>query len=117
MKNSIVIFLRKNLQFSHLHFMQLFSVLFFASENMKKTLSKVAHNRPKFFLSVLPTGSKPAQISDLFHRNLPPRDFSIMTLVDSMYSNIGYQVFKEGIHNSRNDEHHNTGGPLIGRFL
>ena len=54
--------------------------LFFAPENMKKTLSKVAHNRPKLFFSVLPTGPKPAQISDIFHRNLPPRDFSIMTL-------------------------------------
>ena len=46
---------------------------------MKKPLSKVAHNRPNFF-SVLPTGPKPAQISDIFHRKLPPRDFSIMTL-------------------------------------
>ena len=27
------------------------------------------------------TGPKPAQISDIFHKNLPPRDFSILTLV------------------------------------
>ena len=41
----------------------------FAHENMKKLASKVA---------------KPAQIQPksqlLFHKNLPPRDFSIMTL-------------------------------------
>jgi hypothetical protein len=35
---------------------------FFAHENMKKTLSKVAHNRPHCF-SVLPTRPKLAQIS------------------------------------------------------
>ena len=29
-----------------------------------------------FFL-VLPTGPKPAQISNIFNRNLPPRDFYI----------------------------------------
>ena len=33
-----------------------------APENMKKSPSKVAHNRPIFF-SVLPTGPEPAQIS------------------------------------------------------
>ena len=44
-----------------------------------KTSSKVAHNWPNFFL-VLPTGPKPAQISNIFHRNLPPPDFYIMTL-------------------------------------
>ena len=42
---------------------------FFAHENMKKTASKVA---------------EPAQIQPkclfLFHRNIPPRNFSIMTL-------------------------------------
>ena len=36
---------------------------------MKKPLSKVAHNQPHFF-SVLPTGPKPVQICDIFHRNL-----------------------------------------------
>jgi hypothetical protein len=35
----------------------------FAPENMKKTNSKVVHNRPQFFFSVLPTSPKPAQIS------------------------------------------------------
>ena len=34
-----------------------------APENMKKTPSKVAHNRPNIFFSVLPTDPKPAQIS------------------------------------------------------
>ena len=45
-----------------------FFLLFFAHENgyenMKNPASKVAHNQPKF----------------LFHKNLPPQDFSIMTL-------------------------------------
>ena len=54
--------------------------LFFAPENIKKTLSKVAHNWSTMFFSALLTGPKPAQISDIFHRNLPPRDFSIITL-------------------------------------
>ena len=47
---------------------------------MTKPLSKVAHNRPKYFFSVLPTSPQPAQISDIFHRNLPPSNFSILTL-------------------------------------
>ena len=50
-------------------FLKLF---FFAHENMKKPASKVA---------------KPAQIQAksqfLFHKNLPSRDFSLMTLADS----------------------------------
>ena len=54
-------------------------MFFFAHENMKKPLSLIIG--PIFF-SVLPTGPKPAQISNIFHRNLPPRDFSIMTLVE-----------------------------------
>ena len=45
------------------------STMFFAHENTKKTASKVA---------------EPGQIQPksqfLFHKNLPPRDFSIMTL-------------------------------------
>ena len=45
------------------------SKIFFAHENMKKSASKVA---------------EPAQIQPksqfLFHKNLPPRDFSLMTL-------------------------------------
>ena len=36
-----------------------------------------------FFFSVLPTSPNPAQILDIFHRNLPPRNFSIMTLVQA----------------------------------
>ena len=44
-----------------------------------KMLRKVAHNRPIF--SVLPSGPKPAQISNIFQRNLPPSDFFIITLV------------------------------------
>ena len=36
---------------------------FFAPENMKKPYSKVTHNRPRPFFSVLPIGPNPAQIS------------------------------------------------------
>ena len=49
---------------------KMFLKFFFAHENMKKPASKVA---------------EPAQIQPksqfLFHKNLPPRDFSIMTLI------------------------------------
>jgi hypothetical protein len=58
---------------------------------MKKRLSKVAHNRPQFCFSLLLTGPKPAQISDIFNRNLPPREFSIMTLVPT------YPFFKVNV--------------------
>ena len=48
---------------------KMFKKNFFAHENMKKQASKVA---------------EPAQIQPksqfLFHKNLPPRDFSLMTL-------------------------------------
>ena len=61
--------------------MFLFILFFFAHENLKKPASKVAHNCPQFFFQQC----KPAQIQPksqlLFHKNLPPRDFSIMTLV------------------------------------
>ena len=53
----------------------LFLIIFFAHENMKKPASKVA---------------KPAQIQPksqfLFHKNLPPHDFSIMTLLSVSWS-------------------------------
>ena len=45
---------------------------------MKKTPSKVAHNWPRPFF--LRTANRPKS-QFLFHKNLPPRDFSIMTLV------------------------------------
>ena len=48
---------------------KMFFKFFFAHENMRKLASKVA---------------EPAQIQPksqfLFHKNLPPRDFSLMTL-------------------------------------
>ena len=51
----------------------MFLNLFFAHENMKIPALKIA---------------KPAQIQPksqfLFHKNLPPRDFSIMTLILSL---------------------------------
>ena len=53
---------------------KMFLKIFFAHENMKKPASKVA---------------EPAQIQPksqfLFHKNLPPRDFSLMTLIVRTY--------------------------------
>ena len=46
---------------------------------MKKLPSKVAHNWPNFFFSIA-NWPKLGQISDIFHRNLQPRDFYILTL-------------------------------------
>jgi hypothetical protein len=57
---------------------------------MKEPPSKNACNWPPIFFSVLPTGPKPAQISNIFHRNPSPRDFSIMTLTsDQVCSKLG----------------------------
>ena len=69
--------------------MQLFSVeanLFkskkkkIAHENMKKSPSKVAHNRPQSFFSVLTTGQKLPKSHILFHKNGSLYDFYLMTL-------------------------------------
>ena len=50
---------------------KMFLKFFFAHENMRKPASKVA---------------EPAQIQPksqlFFHKNLPPRDFSLMTLIE-----------------------------------
>ena len=51
---------------------------------MKKTPSKVAHNRPKTFFSLQPTGHKSAQISYFFHKNGSLRDFYIMTFLEDI---------------------------------
>ena len=53
---------------------------FFDHLNLKKTASKVAHNRPKFVFSVMPPAQIQLKSKFLFHKNLPPQDFSIMTL-------------------------------------
>ena len=69
--------------------------LVFAPEIMKKTLSKVALIIvPSIFFSVLPIGSKLAQILDILHRNRPERDFSIMTLdrISIIQCNVQYIV-------------------------
>ena len=50
-------------------------ISFFAAQKLKKTASKVAHNRPNFFFSS--TNRPKSQF--LFHKNLPSRDFSIMS--------------------------------------
>ena len=62
-----------------------------APENMKKTPSKDAHNRPKFFI-VLPTGPKPAHF--LFHENVSLCDF-YMTLTPQYIQGASG---KEGVH-------------------
>ena len=53
---------------------------FFAPENMKKKRSQKLFIIGHSFCSVLPTGPRPTQILDIFNRNLPARDLSIMTL-------------------------------------
>ena len=86
--------------------MQLFSVdvtifkkridIFFAPENMKKLLSKVAHNRPKrfFFQSCRPAQNLP-KTHFLFHKNVSLHDFYIMTLAvcTKTYSNYLHDDF------------------------
>ena len=59
--------LRKNYQIDIMQFFSADATTFtkkkIAAENMKKPSSKVAHNQPKLFFSVLPIGPKPAQIT------------------------------------------------------
>ena len=54
--------------------------IFFAHENMKNPASKVAHNWPKFFFSVLPMAQNLPKSHILFHKNGFLRDFYVMTL-------------------------------------
>ena len=54
--------------------------IFFAPENMKKPPSKVAHNRLRPFFQYCQTAQIKPKSQFLFHENLPPWDFSIMTL-------------------------------------
>ena len=62
--------------------------IFFAPENMKKPPSKVAHNRPRpFFFQYCQSAQIQPKSQFLFHKNLPPRDFSIMTLEPGGSSN------------------------------
>ena len=55
-------------------------LIFFAHENMKKLASKVAHNQPNFFSNANRSKSSP-NVRFQIHKNLPPQDFSIMTLL------------------------------------
>ena len=55
----------------------MFLTFFLAPENIKKPPSKVAHNRPRPFFFNAANWPK-SQF--LFHNNLPPQDFSILTL-------------------------------------
>ena len=52
---------------------------------MKKRPSKVAHNQPPIFFSILPTGPKSAQISYFFNKNDYLRNFYIMTLIEGIF--------------------------------
>ena len=49
-------------------------------ENMKKTPSKVAHNRINPFFPVLPSCPKQPKSQFMFHKNCSPRNLCIMTL-------------------------------------
>ena len=55
---------------------------------MKKLTSKVAHNWPQFF-SVLPTGQKPAQISEIL------RDFVPLASLKEIYIDIIFSLLFE----------------------
>ena len=57
---------------------------FFAHENMKKTASKVAHNRLEFFFQYCQSAQIQPRSQFLFHKNLQPREFSIITLVQGL---------------------------------
>ena len=69
-------FLVRALQYFFLNFN------FFYPESMKKTPSKVAHNRPNFFFSV----ANQPKSHFLFHQNVSLHDFYIMTLVCTMHA-------------------------------
>ena len=66
----------------------IFLFLFFDQENLKKPASKVAYNRSKclFFQKCQPAQIQP-KCQFLFHKNLPPRDFSILTLATRKIDN------------------------------
>ena len=68
----------------------IFLNFFFAHENMKKLASKVA---------------KPAQIQPksqfLFHKNLPPRNFSIMTLLTITHNIFSLSKIKKAKRNGK----------------
>ena len=55
-------------------------IFFFAPENVKKPPSKFAHNWPRPFLQYCQFAQIKPKYQFLLHKNLPPRDFSIMTL-------------------------------------
>ena len=56
--------------------------IFFAPENMKKTPSKVANNRPThFFFQYCQRAQNHPKSHFLFHENVSRRDFYIMTLI------------------------------------
>ena len=59
--------------------------IFFAPKKMKKRPpSKVAPNRPRPFFQYCQSAQIKPKSQFLFHKNLPPQDFSIMTLPDSI---------------------------------
>ena len=61
---------------------------------MKKTTTKIAHNRAQFFFSVLSTSPKSAKISYFFSKNGSLSNFYIMTL------NAHYKDSRSGCHSN-----------------
>ena len=55
-------------------------LIYFAHENMKKLASKVAHNQPTFFFSNANQPKSSPNLNCCSIKNIPPWDFSIMTL-------------------------------------
>ena len=67
---------------------------FFAPGNMKKTPSKVAHNRPPFF-QYCQTAQNQPKSQFLFYKKVSLRDFYIMTLVMRHSIFVKYVIFAQ----------------------
>ena len=79
--------------------------IFFAPENMKKPSSKVAHNWPKLFFSVLPIGPKPAQITFSVPKKCLPAQLLYNDFGDQLSMTNGDNIFlceSEMVSNLRN---------------
>ena len=55
------------------------SNFFLPLKTWQKCSQTLTHNQSKFF-SILQIGPKPAQISNIFHRNFPPWDFLVVCM-------------------------------------
>ena len=54
--------------------------MFFVHENIKKTPSNVAHNRPQFFFQCCQPTENQLKSQFLFHKICSPRDLCVITL-------------------------------------